>query len=44
MIPEKEGKFRGKAQPPDLIAVQLNSQHWDTVPGQTVGMSLAVHS
>lgn len=44
MIPGKEGKFRGEAQPLDLIAVQLNSQHWDTIPRQTVGMSMAVHS
>lgn len=41
MIPGKEGKFRGKAQTLDLIAVQLSSQHWDTIPRQTVAMSTA---
>lgn len=44
MIPEKEGKFRGKAQPHDILAVQLNSQCQDMIQRQSVGMSIAVHS
>lgn len=44
MIPVKEGKVRGKAQPRDFLAVQLESQHQDMIQRQSVSTSIAVHS